>query len=332
MPPRVLPWNAEIRLDGSAADSVMLLAGFGSGPETLRELAEHVRAATNGTVLVCSLARHTGNERAFHRSRSWHYFRDAERRFLEFWGEQGRPIHLGGYSTGALVALVVASRHPSKVAGLVMMSPALRVSKTANQLVGYAFGSIYYVALPAGLLASALVIAWHARRRGWTRQRRWFGELGSLAVFATAALGLRNMTVPLSDGGPMTRDGEEVLPPHFARAALASGSTLVPLQLVARWRLGRLSLPVCLVFGELDQVVDVRFGTLQAARHHHAELHIVPRAPHRVVGEAECHAIVADFVTRTRRDAVALRPADLDEEALPDTDLEQADMGPPSQP
>jgi carboxylesterase len=128
MAPRVLPWNAEIRLDGSAADSVMLLAGFGSGPETLRELAEHVRAATSGTVLVCSLARHTGNERAFHRSRSWHYFRDAERRFLEFWGEQGRPIHLGGYSTGALVALVVASRHPSKVAGLVMMSPALRVS------------------------------------------------------------------------------------------------------------------------------------------------------------------------------------------------------------
>jgi hypothetical protein len=69
------------------------------------------------------------------------------------------------------------------------------------------------------------------------------------------------------------------------------------------------------VFGELDQVVDVRFGTLQASQHAHAEFHVVPRASHRVVTERQCHAIVADFVERTARRAVTVTSA-----VSPDTD------------
>lgn len=324
---RSLPWSAEIQLDGTGANAVMLLAGFGSGPETLRDLAQHVHDAIGATALVVGLSRHTGDPRAFYRSRSWHYLRDAERRFLEFWQARGkRPVHLGGYSTGALLALLIGARHPSKVAGLILVSPALRLSTRGKQLVGYTFGSLYYVGLPLSLLTSALLIARYARKRGWTRQRRWFSELGSLAVFASAALGLRNITVPLSDSGPMTRDGEEVLAPHFKRASLATGSTLVPLQLAARWRLRRIALPVCFVFGELDPVVDVRFGTLQASRHEQAEFHVVPRASHRVVTEQECHAIVAEFVERTTRPASpALQvPSETDEAPLSPSSAEEA--------
>jgi pimeloyl-ACP methyl ester carboxylesterase len=149
------------------------------------------------------------------------------------------------------------------------------------------------------MLLTVAGLAWQARKRGWTRERRWLGQAGSFSAFAAAALALRRITVPLDTGGPMARDGEDVLPPHFARASLATGSSLVPLQLVARWRLSRLEVPLCFVFGEDDTVVDVRFARLRAAQRPRAELHIVPRAPHRVVTLDECHAVVADFVTRT---------------------------------
>ena len=247
---------------------------------------------------LASLPRHTGDTREFLRSRAWQYLREGERKVLEFWQEGGTPIVLGGYSTGALLALLIAARHPDKVAGLVLVSPALRLSRTEQQVVGYTVSSAYYVGLPLGLMASLLTVAYRHRRQRWPRGRVVIGALGSVAVFATAALGLRSLTVPLTHGGPVTRDGEEVLPPQFAKASLVSGSSLVPLQLAARWRLRRLRLPVCLVFGEEDQVVDVRFGTMRASRNTMAELHVVPRAPHRVVGIAECHDHVCAFVER----------------------------------
>ena len=297
---RQLPWSPEIRLDGGGRARVLLFAGFGAGPETLRSLAEALQSDALATVLLLSLAGHTGDRRAFERSRSWHYIGEAEERFIRFWQERGTPVHLGGYSTGALIALLVAARHPEKVAGLVLTSPALRLSRTDKQLVGFAAGSLYYVALPAALLGSLLALAWKSRTQGWGARRRTLGALGAMAVWASATAGLRGLTVPLDEGGPLLRDGEEVLPPHFTRASLLSGSTLVPVQLAARWQLRRLSLPVCLIFGEDDTVVDVRFGTMRARASRHAELHVVPKAPHRVVTVDECHRIVCEFVRRRR--------------------------------
>jgi len=296
---RSLPWDSEIRLDGPGRTRALLLSGFGSGAETLRDLGDHLRERKGATVLLTGLARHAGDPGAFEQSRSWDYVREAERRFLDFWREQGTPVHLGGYSMGALVALVIGARYPEKVAGLVLVSPALRLSSSGKQLVGYTVGSSYYVLLPAGLLAVLAGIAWTAHKRGWPRSRRLLRALGSTAVFATAALGLRAVTVPLAGGGPLVRDGEELLPPHFARASLVGSSTLVPLQLAARWQLRRTSLPVCLVFGEADETVAVRFATLRAAGRHNVMLHVVAGAPHRVVTYEDCHEVVTGFVTST---------------------------------
>jgi len=320
MEPRALPWSGEIDLPGSSGRRVMLVAGFGSGPETLRGLGEHLRDHLGASVLLAPLAAHAGDPHAFYRSRGWHYCREAERRFLALWSERREPLVLGGYSTGALVALLIGARHPSKVAGLVLMSPALRLSAAGKQVVGYTFGSVYYVGLPLGMLFTVAGLAWQARKRGWTSSRRWLGQAGSVSAFAAAALALRRITVPLDTGGPVTRGGEEVLPPHFARASLATGSTLVPLQLAARWQLSRMELPICFVFGEEDTVVDVRFARMRTAGRHNAELRIVPHAPHRVVTHEGCHAVVADFVARataSSRPEIA-RPEEIDEPSLPE--------------
>ncbi len=295
---RVLPWVSEILLPGSRDGRVVLFAGFGSGPETLRELGEALQANTGSTVLLAALPRHDGDERVFRGSRSWHYVTEAERRFLPFWEERRDPIVLGGYSTGALVALLLAARHPDKVRGLILVSPALRLARTEKQLVGYTVSSAYYVVMPLAMVGTVLALAWHGRRRNWARTRTLLRSAGSVALFAAAAAGLRGLTVPLTIGSTVARHGEEVLPPHFTRASLLAGSTIAPLQLLARWRLHQLSMPVCFVFGELDTVVDVRYGTLHAAAHHRAELHVIAGAPHRVAGHEDCHAAVCDFTER----------------------------------
>jgi pimeloyl-ACP methyl ester carboxylesterase len=320
MPPKVLPWTDQIVLLGSGPGRVVLLSGFGSSPETLRDLGRAIQERAGATVVLSGLPRHDGDESAFLQSRGWHYVREAERRFLRIWQAAQTPVHVGGYSTGALVALLLAARHPSKVAGVILVSPALRLAAGEKVLVAYTVGSTYYVGLPLAMLGSVAAVAWHARRGSWGRARALLSLAGSAAVIGAAALGLRTLTVPLPAGEPLERNGDEVLAPRFSRASIVGGSTLLPLQLVARWRLRRLSLPVCLVFGERDTVVDVRFGTLRAAANRLAELHVVPGAPHRVSTFPACHDIVSDFVLRTTPDAArpARRAADIDEAPLGD--------------
>lgn len=304
---RTLPWVAEIVLEGTGPGRVLLFAGFGSGPEPLRELAESIRARTNATVVVSALSRHDGDPRAFHSSRSWHYVDAAEQRFLALADDGDGPLVIGGYSTGALVALLIMARHPARVAGLVLVSPALRLSRADRQAVAYTVVSAYYLLLPSALLGTMLAVAWHGRKRRWPRGRSMLAVMGSAAIFASATLGLRALTVPLAEGGPVIRDGEEVLPPHFTRASLLAGSSLVPLQLLARWRLRGLERPVCFVFGEQDTVVDVRFGTLRATQTRAAELHLIPDAPHRVASLERCREVVSEFVQRVLATPIAPR-------------------------
>ena len=74
-----------------------------------------------------------------------------------------------------------------------------------------------------------------------------------------------------------------------------TGSTLVPLQVVARRRLAEVTVPTCVVFGSADDVVDVEFGVGQAARVQQAEVHVVPGAPHRVIAHPACLDVVSEF-------------------------------------
>ena len=101
---RTLPWTPEIVLTGPGPGRVLLFAGFGSGPEPLRELAEAIRTRTGATVVVAGLSHHDGDTPGFYASRAWHYLDAAERRFDAFGAEDEGPVVIGGYSTGALIA------------------------------------------------------------------------------------------------------------------------------------------------------------------------------------------------------------------------------------
>jgi len=295
---RSLPWVPEIVLQGSGRGRVLFFAGFGSGPEPLREMAEAIRSQTGASVTITSLAHHDGNTDHFYGSRAWHYLEAAEARFRAFVADDDQPVVIGGYSTGALIALLIQARFPGRVAGILLVSPVLRLADSTRQFVGYTVISTYYALLPAAMIGSVATLAWFARKKKWRVDRSALAAMGSVAVIASAAVGLRGLTVPLSPGGSVVREGESVMPAHFTRASLVTGSTLVPLQLAARWRLTRTERPVCFVFGERDETVDVRFGTLRAAETPSAELHVVPGAPHRVATDERCHAIVARFVAK----------------------------------
>lgn len=297
MPPRQLSWVPEFQLAGPGPGRALLLGGFGAGPENLRPLA--VRLQSLGfQVAVSALGRHTGDEALFERSRTWHYYADALRVLQRVAPEGSDPVLFGGYSTGALVALLLAVRHPERVAGLVLLSPVLRTARTSTQLVGYSFGGLYYFALPLAAAGASLLLSAAIRRRGWRDRSLLLRALATTAVIATAARGLREITVPLRTSGTLVVDGEEVLPAHFRRASLVTGSTLVPLQMVARRLLPDLTVPTCVVFGEADDVVDVKFGTKLTSSVRHAEVHVVPGAPHRVVATPECLEIVGAFAQR----------------------------------
>lgn len=295
--PRQLSWTPEFELAGSATGRALLLGGFATGPENLKPLAMRLHAS-GVTVLVSALGRHTGDPTLFHRSRTWHYYAHARRlmRRLEQAGDG--PLLIGGYSTGALVALLLAARHPARVAGVVLVSPVLRTARTSTQLVGYSFGGLYYLGVPLAAAAATLALSAAIRRRGWRDRALLLRALATTAVIGSTALGLRQVTVPLRGGGPLVLEGEEVMPAHFARASLVTGSTLVPLQMVARRHMRDLVVPTCVVFGEADDVVDVKFGASLAGTIRHAEVHVVSGAPHRVVATPECVAIVEAFARR----------------------------------
>jgi pimeloyl-ACP methyl ester carboxylesterase len=297
MDARTLPWQSQVRLPGRHLGQVMLLGGFGASPEPLRPLGSRLQAA-GADVTIAALARHTGELAGFYGSRTWHYYAEAARDLRRLTANHDEPLILGGYSTGALVAILLAATEPPGLAGLVLISPVLRTASASKQLAGYSFGSLYYVGLPMAMLAATLAIVVRARRSGAASSSTALRLVSTTAVIAASALGLRNITVPLRSGGPMEVDGQWVVPPHYERASLLAGSTLVPLQLAARRSLTSVTVPACVVFGAADDVVDVEFGARLAGRMPAGQVHVVAGAPHRVVAYRECQDRVTEFVTR----------------------------------
>jgi hypothetical protein len=57
MPPKVLPWTDQIVLPGSGPGRVVLLSGFGSSPETLRDLGRAIQERGAGGPLGSAAAR-----------------------------------------------------------------------------------------------------------------------------------------------------------------------------------------------------------------------------------------------------------------------------------
>ncbi len=301
--PKELDWITEIRLDAKvappeSAQRVMMFAGFASSPEVLRDLGTAMHERLPATVLMHGLPRHSGDEGQFLRSRAWHYWREAEQLFLDFWREYERPVALVGYSTGANVVLTIAARHPSKVAGIVLLSPYLRARRRTTRAASYGIAGLYYLGLPMAAAGGFGLILAKYRSGEYSGRRALALAAGSLLGIGVAARALQGATLSLGEAPTLVRDGREVKAPHFERVSLVGGSTLVPFQLVTRWIARNTMVPVTYVFGGKDSVVDVENGVLIARSNPQADLVVLSNAQHRVVVEPGVGDIVYEAILK----------------------------------
>lgn len=322
---RELDWVTEIRLDNTVSppeqvQRIMMFSGFASSPEVLRDLGTAIHERLPATVLMHGLPRHEGDEQSFYQSRAWHYWREAEKLFLSYWKEQEKPVALVGYSTGANVVLTIAARHPSKVSGIILLSPYLRASSRRTRILSYGVTGLYYLALPLCALGGLAHVYRKHKRESWGKRRALTVAAGSLLGFAAVAKAMNSATLRLGEAPTLMRDGEEVRAPHFERVSLVGGSTLVPFQLVTRWIARKAVVPVTYVFGKNDSVVDVENGVMIAQKNPKADLFVLSDAQHRVVTEPQvcdivCTAILKCFAEESARQQgfsdVDVAPADL---------------------
>jgi carboxylesterase len=102
---------------------VLLVHGLCGTPTELRFVANGLTRA--GYDVVCpTLAGHCGTHADLTATTWQDWYASAEAALLELAGRCGRVI-VGGLSTGAVLGLMLAARHPDKVAGLALYSPTL---------------------------------------------------------------------------------------------------------------------------------------------------------------------------------------------------------------
>ncbi len=102
---------------------VLLVHGLCGSPTEMRFIANGLTRA--GYVVRCpALAGHCGTEADLAATCWQDWYRSAEAALLEL-SKQCERIVVAGLSTGAVLGLMLAARHPDKVAGLALYSPTL---------------------------------------------------------------------------------------------------------------------------------------------------------------------------------------------------------------
>jgi carboxylesterase len=115
--------HAEPMYAGTGRTGVLLCHGFTGSPHSMRPwgayLAEH-----GLRVAVPRLPGHGTTWQDLNRT-TWHDWYDAVERDLLRLAEQCDTVVVGGQSMGGCLALRLAQQHPSTVAGIVLVNPAL---------------------------------------------------------------------------------------------------------------------------------------------------------------------------------------------------------------
>ena len=182
---------------------------------------------------------------------------DQIARFIDAVG-LGKPLVVG-HSLGGAIALALALRHPDKVAGLALIAPLTNHVPRPPE----AFGGLYIVSpLRRRILAETVAVPMSQKLADQTL-RAIFGPEPPPADYMSkggGSLGLR--------------------PSHFY--ATASDLVSVELDLPAQQqRYGELSMPVGIIYGERDQVLDhVEQGLWMADKVPGIEIELIPGTGH----------------------------------------------------
>lgn len=118
-----MPMDRSFMIEGGSV-GVLLIHGLGGTPVELREVARSL-AAGGATVSCCQLAGHCGTEDELAATRFEDWYESAEAALGELVARCDRIV-VGGLSMGALLAALLAARHPGRVHGLAMLAPTLR--------------------------------------------------------------------------------------------------------------------------------------------------------------------------------------------------------------
>lgn len=102
---------------------VLLIHGLCGTPTEMRFVANGL-ARAGYTVLVPQLAGHCGNEEDLRASTWQDWYRSAEQGLEEI-SKTCDQVIVGGLSTGAVLALMLAANHPKTVSALTLYSPTL---------------------------------------------------------------------------------------------------------------------------------------------------------------------------------------------------------------
>jgi carboxylesterase len=128
----VLPGAEPYSHDGTRT-GVLLLHGFTGTPQALRPWAQHL-GDRGWTVRVPRLPGHGTTWQELNRTRwqDWYAVADATFRELH---ERCDRVFVGGLSMGGALALALAQEHGPRVAGLVLVNPAVKLEDWRLRLV-----------------------------------------------------------------------------------------------------------------------------------------------------------------------------------------------------
>lgn len=114
--------------------ALVQLHGFSATRKEIAPLPEKLAEATRSNLFMTRLTGHGLGSEAMGRLKAEDLLRDAEEAMAV--GEKmGEKIVLIGVSTGATLALEMASKYPDRVAGLILISPNFRPSRAASLLL-----------------------------------------------------------------------------------------------------------------------------------------------------------------------------------------------------
>ena len=121
---RVMPGAEALSFDGGDV-GVLLCHGFTGTPASMRPWAEHL-AADGYTVRAPRLPGHGTTWQDMNRTQWPDWYAAVDRAFRDLHADC-RAVIVGGLSMGAALALRLAEEHGTKVAGLLLINPAVKL-------------------------------------------------------------------------------------------------------------------------------------------------------------------------------------------------------------